>query len=119
MSSLINFLNVAQYYFFGLIVWKLIFAQRFLSQVRVHQKEFKDYLTMVTMQTIHCPHCGKLALRQRYGSVSHTQCPHCDYVLTMCDRTGRVLEAYTPEITHVGQYGANLTCTIERTRALC
>ncbi len=119
MSSLINSLNVAQYYFFGLVVLKYKFAQRPLSQVRVHQKEFKDYLTMVTMQTIHCPHCGKLALRQRYGSVSHTQCPHCDYVLTMCDRTGRVLEAYTPEITHVGQYGPNLTCTIERTRALC
>lgn len=74
---------------------------------------------MITTQTIHCPHCGKLALRQRYGSIWHTQCPHCDYVLTICNRTGRVLETYTPEITHVGCYGANLTRTLDRRAALC
>ncbi len=94
-------------------------TQHCLSHFQPLVKEFKDHLIMVTMQTIHCPHCGKLALRQRYGSVTHTQCPHCDYLMTMCDRTGRVLEAYTPEITHVGCYGANLTCTLERTTALC
>ncbi|HEY9647910.1 MAG TPA: hypothetical protein V6C88_16155 [Chroococcidiopsis sp.] len=55
---------------------------------------------MQTVQAVRCPNCGSPA--ERHYLVSHqltrTQCPTCDYLMVMCDRTGRVIEAYAPGI---------------------
>ncbi|MEB3288996.1 MAG: hypothetical protein VKI82_03715 [Leptolyngbya sp.] len=62
---------------------------------------------MLTSLEIHCPNCGRLAQRHFDDEetacqgcsdprVAKTECPHCDYLLTMCWGNGRVLEAYAP-----------------------
>ena len=54
-----------------------------------------------TVQTVHCPNCGSLAERHHILSsqVTRTQCEVCDYLMVMCDRTGKVIEAYAPGIS--------------------
>jgi ribosomal protein S27AE len=50
---------------------------------------------------VNCPNCGSHAERhQLEGDLSRTQCGRCDYLMVMCRRTGRVVEAYAP-----GLYG--------------
>lgn len=55
---------------------------------------------MQTIEMVRCPNCGSPA--ERYHSSSHqsirTQCPECDYLMTTCARTGKVIEAYAPGI---------------------
>ena len=51
-------------------------------------------------QNIRCPNCGSEA--ERYyllnSQLTRTQCPTCDYLMVMCSRTGKVVEAYAPGI---------------------
>ena len=51
-------------------------------------------------EIVRCPNCGSPA--ERYHAISHqrvhTQCPECDYLMTTCSKTGRVIEAYAPGI---------------------
>lgn len=46
----------------------------------------------------HCPNCGRSAERHYLAesALIRTQCPHCDYLMITCDRTGKVIEAYAP-----------------------
>ncbi|MGB7247577.1 MAG: hypothetical protein WBC73_01460 [Phormidesmis sp.] len=53
------------------------------------------------VQRVHCPTCGSSAERHHQiedGTVS-TQCSHCDYLLTICINTGRVIESYAPSFS--------------------
>lgn len=56
-----------------------------------------------TIEAIRCPNCGSPA--ERYRSLRqqriHTQCNQCDYLMTTCSLTGRVIEAYAPGIPFV------------------
>lgn len=55
---------------------------------------------MRMVQVIRCPNCGSEAERHHLLSsqLTRTQCPTCDYLMVMCSRTGRVIEAYAPGI---------------------
>lgn len=59
---------------------------------------------MTSLQTIHCPNCGSYAERHQINSISRTQCPRCDYLMVMCNRTGRVIEAYAPGLDSQDQF---------------
>ncbi|MEL6469093.1 MAG: replication restart DNA helicase PriA [Cyanobacteria bacterium J06623_4] len=50
------------------------------------------------MQRVHCPTCGSTAERYYLADVEQvrTQCACCDYLMVLCARTGRVMEAYAP-----------------------
>lgn len=54
--------------------------------------------SVTTMQRVNCPTCGGSA--ERYRSLSdslvRTQCDRCDYLMVLCEDTGRVIEAYAP-----------------------
>jgi hypothetical protein len=68
---------------------------------------------MHTHLDICCPNCGSLAQRHLFDEgaaicqscpdqqVSQTECPSCDYLLVMCRKNGKVLEAYAPGITAI------------------
>lgn len=49
---------------------------------------------------VHCPNCGQGAERIHLEreQLTRTQCPHCDYLMITCTRTGKVIEAYAPGI---------------------
>jgi predicted RNA-binding Zn-ribbon protein involved in translation (DUF1610 family) len=53
-----------------------------------------------TIQSIRCPNCGSLAEREYITSrqIIQTQCPACDYLMILCSRTIKVIEAYAPGI---------------------
>lgn len=63
---------------------------------------------MNTAQKLPCPNCGKRAIRRRFISndsvysscpqkqVLQTECPACDYIMTMCSLSGNVIEAHGP-----------------------
>jgi protein-tyrosine-phosphatase len=55
---------------------------------------------MQTVQVVCCPNCGSPAERYHLASrqITRTQCPTCDYLMIMCTRTGKVIEAYAPGI---------------------
>ncbi len=53
---------------------------------------------MQTIQIVRCPNCGSPAERHHVSDRMHTQCHDCDYLLVLCSRTGRVIEAYAPGI---------------------
>lgn len=53
----------------------------------------------VTVQSVHCPTCGSHAERFHQQGTMRTQCSRCDYLMTICLETGRVLEAYAPSFT--------------------
>jgi hypothetical protein len=54
------------------------------------------------IEAVRCPNCGSLA--ERYYAINqqrtHTQCHQCDYLMTTCSLTGRVIEAYAPGIPY-------------------
>ncbi|ESA32664.1 pyruvate-formate lyase-activating enzyme [Leptolyngbya sp. Heron Island J] len=52
------------------------------------------------IQTIHCPNCGKPAERHYLNEqqLTRTQCSGCDYLMIVCQRSGKVIEAYAPGI---------------------
>ena len=47
---------------------------------------------------VNCPNCGGHATRRYLSeqSLVRTQCPHCDYLMITCSKTGNVVEAYAP-----------------------
>jgi hypothetical protein len=65
---------------------------------------------MQTNQKVRCPNCGSDAWRNYFTSddfshricpsnqVIQTECPACDYLMIMCSRNARVVEAYAPGI---------------------
>ncbi|PSB22621.1 replication restart DNA helicase PriA [filamentous cyanobacterium CCP2] len=55
---------------------------------------------MENTQSIRCPNCGSLAEREYIISsqIVRTQCPSCDYLMILCSRTNKVIEAYAPGI---------------------
>lgn len=54
----------------------------------------------VTLQRVHCPTCGSShAERYHEEGTIRTQCSRCDYLMTICIKTGRVMEAYAPSFT--------------------
>lgn len=59
-----------------------------------------EQATEPTIQAVRCPNCGSFA--ERYHAINHqrihTQCNQCDYLMTTCSLTGRVIEAYAPGI---------------------
>lgn len=55
---------------------------------------------MKIVQKIRCPNCGSEGERHHLlgSQLTRTECPSCDYLMVMCSRTGRVIEAYAPGI---------------------
>lgn len=55
---------------------------------------------MRMVQITRCPNCGSEAERHHLLSsqLTRTQCLTCDYLMVMCSRTGKVIEAYAPGI---------------------
>jgi predicted RNA-binding Zn-ribbon protein involved in translation (DUF1610 family) len=53
-----------------------------------------------TIQSVRCPNCGSLAEREYItrSQIVRTQCPSCDYLMILCSRTNKVIEAYAPGI---------------------
>lgn len=55
---------------------------------------------MQIKQNVRCPNCGSEA--ERYyvldNQLIRTQCLGCDYLMVMCSRTGKVVEAYAPGV---------------------
>lgn len=51
------------------------------------------------VQRVHCPTCGSYAERYHQENSVKTQCSHCDYLMTICTETGRVIEAYAPSFS--------------------
>ena len=55
---------------------------------------------MQIKQNVRCPNCGSEA--ERYyvldSQLTRTQCLSCDYLMVMCSRTGKVVEAYAPGV---------------------
>jgi ribosomal protein L37AE/L43A len=51
------------------------------------------------LQVVRCPNCGSPAERRRLAQQIHTQCSSCDYLMTTCSLTGRVIEAYAPGLS--------------------
>ncbi|MBE7379835.1 MAG: replication restart DNA helicase PriA [Leptolyngbya sp. SIO1E4] len=47
---------------------------------------------------VNCPNCGGHATRHYLSEqvLVRTQCPHCDYLMITCQKTGNVVEAYAP-----------------------
>lgn len=47
---------------------------------------------------VNCPNCGGHAARYHIAdqALVRTQCPHCDYLMITCRKTGNVVEAYAP-----------------------
>lgn len=47
---------------------------------------------------VNCPNCGGHAARHYLSeqALIRTQCPHCDYLMITCSKTGNVVEAYAP-----------------------
>ncbi|MFK8185529.1 MAG: hypothetical protein AB8B99_19305 [Phormidesmis sp.] len=80
-------------------------AENFLQSIFV--KDIRKVLapekvaatTQATVQRVHCPTCGSYAERYHQHDTIRTQCAQCDYLMTICTETGRVLEAYAPSFT--------------------
>jgi hypothetical protein len=85
---------------------------------------------MHTHLEIYCPNCGSLAQRHLFDEgaaicqscpdqqVSQTECPSCDYLLVMCWKNGKVLEAYAPGIPVVTELLTSSTsCSISARRS--
>ncbi len=51
------------------------------------------------LQIVRCPNCGSHAERHLVAQQVHTQCSTCDYLMTTCSLTGRVIEAYAPGLS--------------------
>jgi|GEM_PF-1675995 len=51
------------------------------------------------IQRVHCPTCGSYAERHHEANAIRTECSHCDYLMTICAQTGRVIEAYSPSFS--------------------
>jgi len=60
-----------------------------------------DKVATDRVQYVHCPTCGSSAERYYLAAEGRvrTQCSHCDYLMVMCEKTGRVIEAYAPSFS--------------------
>lgn len=56
---------------------------------------------MLDKQLVRCPNCGSQAERHYIDDrhLIRTQCPSCDYLMILCAKTNRVIEAYAPGIS--------------------
>lgn len=68
---------------------------------------------MQVYQIVNCPNCGSPAERHwhRDQNLTRTQCALCDYLLILCNQSGRVIEAYAPGLymDQVKSNGISLT----------
>lgn len=56
---------------------------------------------MKAIEKVHCPNCGSQAERHFVvQDLVRTQCSFCDYLMVTCGKTGKVIEAYAPGISH-------------------
>lgn len=71
------------------------FLESFLSE------DTKKIPAIATVQRVHCPTCGSSAERYhlKEDGIMRTQCSHCDYLMSICIETGRVIEAYAPSFS--------------------
>ena len=53
---------------------------------------------MKTFQRVRCPNCGSYCKRDAVKATSllRTECGSCDYLMILCEETGRVIESYAP-----------------------
>ena len=73
---------------------------------------------MYTFMEVRCPNCGSPAHRHLYDEglsrcqscpdqqVAQTECPECDYLMVICWKDGKVLEAHSP-----GRSGILASCS--------
>jgi ribosomal protein L37E len=69
-------------------------------------------MNVIQKQTIRCPNCGSKAERRYFISeeptysfcpshhVIQTECAACDYLMVMCLRNAKVVEAYAPSTSN-------------------
>jgi hypothetical protein len=69
------------------------FLESFLST------DVRKAIVPTKVQRVHCPTCGSHAERYHEESTVRTQCSRCDYLMTICTETGRVIEAYAPSFS--------------------
>ena len=56
---------------------------------------------MQALSKIICPNCGSTTAERHIladSQIVRTECRDCDYLLITCQRTDRVIEAYSPGI---------------------
>jgi ribosomal protein S27E len=70
---------------------------------QVASQEVMPALSTPTLEVVRCPNCGSLAERYYSATQQRLQCDHCDYLLTTCAKTGRVIEAYAPGLSFTAQ----------------
>ena len=53
---------------------------------------------MTTFQRVRCPNCGRYGKRDTVPNTTllRTECGSCDYLMILCEETGRVIESYAP-----------------------
>ena len=51
------------------------------------------------LEVVRCPNCGNLAERYSSATQQKLQCDRCDYLMTTCAQTGRVIGAYAPGLS--------------------
>lgn len=80
---------------------------------------------MHTFMEVRCPNCGSPAHRQHCDEglpscqlcpdqqVIQTECLACDYLMVMCWKNGKVLEAYAPGRSEIpSSYSSSQSCPI-------
>jgi hypothetical protein len=57
-------------------------------------------VNLLTNYRLPCPNCGSSAERHFIldRNLTRTQCSTCDYLLIICQKTGKVIESYAPGI---------------------
>ena len=68
-------------------------------------KDLNKAASPATVQRVHCPTCGSSAERYYQEGTVRTQCSSCDYLMTMCSETGRVIESYAPSFSPATMMG--------------
>ncbi len=61
---------------------------------------------MQAISQIICPNCGSPSAQRHHlleSQLTRTECQDCDYLSIVCQRTKRVIEAYSPGID-VGRF---------------
>ena len=53
---------------------------------------------MKNYQRVRCPNCGSYGKRDYVPNTTllRTECGSCDYLMILCEDTGRVIESYAP-----------------------
>ncbi len=74
------------------------------SSSQAASQEMIQSLGTPTLEVVRCPNCGSLAERYYSATQQRLQCDHCDYLLTTCAQTGRVIEAYAPGLSFTARF---------------